>query len=105
MSTFDAASAESPGWAPAPLDHLGSRVWAVLGGGGLKGLAHAGAWQAIEEAAVPISGIVGTSIGALVGALIASGMGWKDLVPLAFALRKQDIVRINRRAVLINGIR
>src|SRR5262245_10994665 len=94
-----------PGWTPAPLDHLGDRVWAVLGGGGLKGLAHVGAWQAIEEAGIPISGIVGTSIGALIGALVAGGMGWKELVPLAFALKKQDIVRINRRAVLINGIR
>src|SRR5690348_13165987 len=96
---------ESPSWTPAPLDHLGSRIWAVLGGGGLKGLAHVGAWQAIEEAGLRVSGIVGTSIGALIGALVAGGMRWKDLVPLAFALRKQDIVRINRRAVLINGIR
>jgi NTE family protein len=96
---------EHPGWQPAPLDHLGNRIWAVLGGGGLKGLAHVGAWQAIEESGLKISGIVGTSIGALIGALVAGGMGWKELVPLAFALRKQDIVRINRRAVLINGIR
>jgi NTE family protein len=96
---------EHPGWQPAPLDHLGSRIWAVLGGGGLKGLSHVGAWQAIEESGLKISGIVGTSIGALIGALVAGGMGWKELVPLAFALRKQDIVRINRRAVLINGIR
>jgi NTE family protein len=77
----------------------------VLGGGGLKGLAHVGAWQALEEAEVPVAGIVGTSIGALIGALVAGGMRWKDLVPLAFALKKQDIVRINRRAVLINGLR
>ena len=92
-------------WKPIPLDFLGDRVWAVLGGGGIKGLAHVGAWQAIEEAELRVSGIVGTSIGGLVGACIAGGMGWKDLVPLAFALRKEHIVRINRRAVLINGIR
>ena len=96
---------DHPGWAPAPYGHLGNRIWAVLGGGGLKGLAHVGAWQAIEESGIPVSGIVGTSIGALIGALIAGGMGWKDLVPLAFALQKNDIVRINRRAVLINGLR
>src|SRR4029079_11478659 len=82
---------ESPGWTPAPLGHLGGRIWAVLGGGGLKGLAHVGAWQAIEEAGVRVSGIVGTSIGALIGALVAGGMRWKDLVPLAFALKKNDI--------------
>ncbi|MSR36416.1 MAG: hypothetical protein EXR95_07200 [Gemmatimonadetes bacterium] len=96
---------ETPVWSPVPLDRLGNRIWAVLGGGGLKGLAHVGAWQAIQEAKVPIAGIVGTSIGALIGAMIACGKGWEELVPLAFALRKQDIVRINRRAVLINGLR
>ena len=106
MSEADPTPADDgPGWSPAPLDHLGNRVWAVLGGGGLKGLAHVGAWQAIEEAGIQVSGIVGTSIGALIGALVAGGMGWKELVPLAFALRKSDIVRINRRAVLINGLR
>ena len=61
-----------------------------------------GAWQAIEECGLPVAGIVGTSIGALVGAYVVGRMGWHELVPLAFALRKQDIVRINRRAVLIN---
>src|SRR5690606_30176664 len=103
--TGDVPGEEHPGWQPVPLDHLGERIWAVLGGGGMKGLAHVGAWQAIEEAGVPVRGIVGTSIGGLIGACVAGGMGWKELVPLAFALRKEQIVRINRRAVLINGIR
>jgi NTE family protein len=48
---------------------------------------------------------VGCSIGGLVGALIAAGMRWKELVPLAFALERSDIVRINRRAAWINGIK
>jgi NTE family protein len=77
----------------------------VLGGGGLRGLAHVGAWQAVEEAGVAVHGIVGCSIGALVGACIAGGMGWEELVPLALKLEKKDIVRVNRRAVWINGIR
>ena len=94
-----------PEWSPGPLQPLGRRVWVVFGGGGLKGLAHVGAWQAIEEAGLRPSGIVGCSIGALVGACIAGGMGWEELVPLAFRLEKTDIVRINRRAVFINGIR
>lgn len=92
-------------WAAAPLECLGHQPWVVLGGGGLKGLAHVGAWQAIQEAAVPVGGIVGTSIGALVGACLAGGMGWRDLAPLAFAIRRGDIARINRRALLFNGIR
>lgn len=94
-----------PRWETGPLQPLGRRVWVVLGGGGLKGLSHVGAWQAIQEAALQPSGIVGCSIGALVGACVAGGMGWEELVPLALRLQKDDIVRINRRAVFINGIR
>jgi NTE family protein len=64
-----------------------------------------GAWQALEEAQVEFHGIIGTSIGALIGACVAGGMGWTELVPLAFALKREDIVRINRRAVWMNGLR
>lgn len=81
------------------------RVLLVLGGGGVKGMAHVGAWKAVEEANLPVTGIVGTSIGALVGACLAGGMGWRDLAPLAVALRKRDIVSMNGRSLLLNGIR
>lgn len=77
----------------------------MLGGGGLKGLAHIGVWRALGEAGVHVAGIVGTSIGALVGALASSGTGWKEMRALARSLRRAHIVRINRRAVLFNGIR
>jgi NTE family protein len=83
---------------------VGDRIWLVLGGGGLKGLAHIGAWRALTEAGVSVAGIVGTSIGALVGALIASGATWTEMRRSARALRRTDIVRVNRRAVLFNGI-
>lgn len=84
---------------------LGERIWLVLGGGGLKGLAHIGAWRALCEAGVSVAGVVGTSIGALVGALIASGTSWQEMRRLARELRREDIARVNRRAVLFNGIR
>ena len=80
-------------------------IWAVLGGGGLKGLAHLGAWQAFEEAGLEIAGVVGTSIGALVGVCLAGGMGWDELAPRALELERGDIVRVNRRAVWINGVK
>jgi NTE family protein len=73
-------------WEPGPLGALGERAWLVLGGGGMKGLSHVGAWQALQEAGVRFHGIVGTSIGALIGGCIAGGMGWPELVPRAFAL-------------------
>lgn len=81
------------------------RVALVLGGGGLRGLAHVGAWRALQEAGVQVTEIVGTSIGALVGACIAGGMGEGQLLERAGALQRADIVRLNRWALLLNGIR
>jgi len=43
----------------------------VLGGGGPRGFAHLGVIRALEEAGVPVDAVVGTSIGAIVGALCA----------------------------------
>ena len=83
----------------------GERVILVLGGGGVKGVAHAGVWRALREADVRVAEIVGTSIGALVGASIAGGASPDELEERARALRKQDIVDINRWALLPMGIR
>ncbi|WP_340077096.1 patatin-like phospholipase family protein [Leptobacterium sp. I13] len=49
------------------------KVGLVLSGGGAKGLAHIGALKTIEEAGVQIDYIGGTSMGAIIGALYASG--------------------------------
>ncbi|UZO82133.1 patatin-like phospholipase family protein [Aquimarina sp. ERC-38] len=49
------------------------KVGLVLSGGGAKGFAHIGALKAIEEAGVRIDFIGGTSMGAIIGALYASG--------------------------------
>ena len=49
------------------------KVGLVLSGGGAKGLAHIGVLKVIEEAGVRIDYIGGTSMGAIIGALYASG--------------------------------
>ncbi|HYJ78269.1 MAG TPA: patatin-like phospholipase family protein, partial [Longimicrobiaceae bacterium] len=77
----------------------------VLGGGGMKGVAHIGAWKALEEAGVRVDAIVGCSIGALIGCSVAGGAGWRELAKVARGLTKDDIVAINRRAVLFGGVR
>ncbi|MBQ6981613.1 MAG: patatin-like phospholipase family protein, partial [Synergistaceae bacterium] len=51
----------------------------VLSGGGVKGFAHLGVMETLELNGVPIVGIVGTSMGALMGALRASGYSTKDI--------------------------
>ncbi len=49
------------------------KIGLVLSGGGGKGLMHIGVLKALEENQIPIDYIVGTSMGAIVGGLYASG--------------------------------
>lgn len=63
------ALAISPGARSAEEEKVGL----VLSGGGARGLAHIGVIRALEEQNVPIHYIVGTSMGAVIGALYASG--------------------------------
>lgn len=55
------------------------KVGLVLSGGGAKGLAHIGALKIIEESGVKIDYITGTSMGAIIGGLYASGYTAKQL--------------------------
>jgi NTE family protein len=81
------------------------RTILVLGGGGVKGITHVGAWRALLEAGIDVAEIVGTSIGALVGASIAGGAAPEVMEERARALTKRDIVDVNRWALLPNGLR
>lgn len=51
-----------------------ARVILALGGGGTRGCAHIGVLRVLEREGIPIDGIVGTSIGAIVGGLYAAGV-------------------------------
>lgn len=50
------------------------RVGLVLGGGGARGFAHVAVLRELERLRVPVDCIAGTSMGAIVGGLYASGM-------------------------------
>ncbi|WP_295387571.1 patatin-like phospholipase family protein [uncultured Thiodictyon sp.] len=52
----------------------GPRIGLVLSGGGARGAAHVGVLKVLEELRIPISVVVGTSMGALVGGTYASGL-------------------------------
>ncbi|HVM15831.1 MAG TPA: patatin-like phospholipase family protein [Egibacteraceae bacterium] len=52
------------------------RLGVVLGGGGVRGLAHAGVLAALDRAGVHPSVIVGVSMGAVVGATYAAREDW-----------------------------
>ncbi len=49
------------------------KVGLVLSGGGAKGVTHIGVIRALEEDGIPIDYITGTSMGAIIGGLYASG--------------------------------
>jgi len=58
------------------------KVGLVLSGGGAKGLAHIGLLKVLEEHNIPIDYIAGTSIGAIIGGLYASGFSPDDILEL-----------------------
>ncbi len=57
----------------------GHALGLVLGGGGARGFAHLGLIRALEERNIPIDLVGGTSIGALVGALCATGYRFDEI--------------------------
>lgn len=76
------------------------KVVAVLGGGGVKALAHAGAWRALDEAGLRPTWVVGTSMGAVVGAAFAAGQTYERVLGHVHALRGQAIAPLNPIALL-----
>ena len=55
------------------------KVGLVLSGGGAKGFAHVSVLKKIEEAGIRIDYVAGTSMGAIIGGLYASGYSAKEL--------------------------
>ncbi len=64
----------------------------ALGGGASKGFAHIGVIKVLREHNIPIDVVTGTSAGALVGSLYASGMTPAHLQSVAQQMEKADIV-------------
>ncbi len=58
---------------PRPQTDDRPTVALALSGGGARGLAQVGVLRALEEAGVPVVGIAGTSMGAIIGGLYAAG--------------------------------
>ncbi len=66
-----------------PITGFGQKVGLVLSGGGASGISHIGVIKALEENDVPIDYITGTSMGALIGALYASGYTVDEMIAFA----------------------
>ena len=81
-----AAQTDAPGCRPP-------RTALVLSGGGAKGIAHIGVLRTIDSLGIRPDFIVGTSMGAVVGALYASGYSGRELDSLARELPLGDLFR------------
>jgi NTE family protein len=91
-----------------------ARIGLALGSGSARGWAHIGAIRALEEHGVKPDLICGTSIGALVGAVYASGqldaleswvtrLAWTQVVRLMDLTWKGGLIRGNRLFNLFRG--
>lgn len=63
----------------------------VLGGGGARGAAHIGVIKMLEELHIPIDYVTGTSMGALIGGLYATGMNAGELESVVLSLDWNDL--------------
>ncbi len=87
----DAQATPAP---PASLDtHHRPRIGLVLSGGGARGTAHIGVLKVLEQMRVPIDAIAGTSMGAVVGGLYASGLSARDIEKIMTSINWQDAFR------------
>ncbi|QPF75504.1 patatin [Roseateles sp. DAIF2] len=72
----------------APATDARPRLGLVLSGGGARGIAHVGVLKVLERERIPVDMIAGTSMGAIIGGLYASGMSAaqleRELLPLAW---------------------
>lgn len=70
------------------------RLGLALSGGAARGMAHVGVLRALEEHAIPIDVIAGTSAGALVGGVYAAGVPLDEIEKIGRELHWRDLGRM-----------
>jgi NTE family protein len=69
------------------------KLGVALGGGFARGLVHIGVLKALEDAAIPVDFVAGTSVGAIIGACYCAGVSAEELKEIARATRFKDFAR------------
>ena len=80
------ALGEKPAPAPAPV-----KIGLALGGGAARGFAHIGVIKALEAQGIVPNIVVGTSAGAVVGALYSSGLSGFELQKIALEIDEGQV--------------
>lgn len=86
LAPLPARAAETPPGITSETGATRPRVGLVLGGGGARGAAHIGVLRELERQRIPVDAIAGTSMGAIIGGLYASGMSPDELEDLVGSL-------------------
>ena len=72
----------------------GEAIGVALSGGGARGFAHIGVLRALDEVGIPIDVVVGTSMGAVVGAQYALGWDYDRMIAANLAaFPEADVIR------------
>jgi NTE family protein len=78
----------------------GKKVSVVLGGGGMKGLAHIGALKALHRHGIIPDEYIGTSVGGYIAALAAGGLSPDQIEDIGLSIRRHDILDYNWMGLL-----
>src|SRR3982750_3533792 len=70
----------------------GKKVAVVLGGGGMKGLAHIGALKALHRHGIVPDEYIGTSVGSFIAAMAAGGLSADQIEDIGLSIRRPDIL-------------
>ncbi|MGA9306148.1 MAG: patatin-like phospholipase family protein [Candidatus Sulfotelmatobacter sp.] len=68
-------------------------IGVALGGGFARGMAHIGVLKVLEQEAIPVRIVAGTSVGALIGACYCSGLSIEELEKVAHSVRFTTFAR------------
>ena len=90
----DYRAADAPRFVPPATDAPKPRIAYVLGSGGPRGFAHIGALKVLESEGIRPDLIVGASVGAMVGALYASGQSASQIEKLALDLNVFTLIDV-----------
>ena len=69
----------------------GKKIAVVLGGGGMKGLAHIGALKALHRHGIVPDEYIGTSVGSFIAAMAAGGLSPDQIEDIGLSIRREDI--------------
>lgn len=83
----------------------GKKFTLVLGGGGMKGLAHIGALKVLHRYGLVPDEYIGTSVGSFIAAMAAGGMTPAEIEEVGLNIRPEDILDYNWIALLLHRSR